>query len=201
MVADYFDNFDWIDVHDHYQQGMLKLEMAWHTHKWHRRLERTLFGVVVTDAYFLHCELLGRQSNFLEFVDKMCHQLINPSSDGSDTTPARSSRRQSVSPQPDLASTASNVNEIPVQLSTKDLPEVKRKKKLRLDAAQNQLQMSAAWSYQGKKGQCRICRKRTTMYCSSASHSALFYACSPATGRPCWPQHLAEHVTSVQKEA
>eukprot|EP00731_Ephydatia_muelleri_P001846 Em0001g1846a len=52
IVASYFDNFHFIDVHDHMRQGILKLEQHWLTRNWVYRVLSTLFGVIVTDCYY-----------------------------------------------------------------------------------------------------------------------------------------------------
>ena len=54
IVASYFDNFHFIDVHDHMRQGILKLEQHWLTRNWVYRVLSTLFGVIVTDCYTMH---------------------------------------------------------------------------------------------------------------------------------------------------
>eukprot|EP01031_Cornospumella_fuschlensis_P026833 gene26833-32426_t len=60
VVNDIFEGFNVIDVHDHYRQGILRLEEHWLTETWWHRLFATLLGVIVTDAYFMR-----RQANEL----------------------------------------------------------------------------------------------------------------------------------------
>ena len=80
IVAFYFDNFHFIDVHDHMRQGILKLEQHWLTRNWVYRVLSTLFGVIVTDCYYasryIHpAEMSG--VDFREYVDRLAYQLIN----------------------------------------------------------------------------------------------------------------------------
>ena len=55
VVADeYFNHFHKIDVHDHYRQHGLGLEMAWRTTKWQHRLIATLLDMIDVDAYLIY---------------------------------------------------------------------------------------------------------------------------------------------------
>ena len=79
IVDSYFDNFHFIDVHDHMRQGILKLEQHWLTRNWVYRVLSTLFGVIVTDCYYasryIHpAEMSG--VDFREYVDRLTYQLI-----------------------------------------------------------------------------------------------------------------------------
>lgn len=54
MVNDLFDGFNAIDVHDRNRQGTLGLERHWRTHIWWQRVFATIFGIIITDAYFFY---------------------------------------------------------------------------------------------------------------------------------------------------
>jgi hypothetical protein len=45
-----FDGSNVIDVHDHYRQGTLHMEGAWHTKTWWHRIFCTMLGVTITDC-------------------------------------------------------------------------------------------------------------------------------------------------------
>jgi hypothetical protein len=84
VVNQLFDGFNTIDVHDHYRQGSLALEMHNKTHKWWHRNFTSLLGVIVTDAFFMyrldylrahHGSSHGMDS-FFDWVGKLAHQLI-----------------------------------------------------------------------------------------------------------------------------
>jgi hypothetical protein len=60
-VQEYFEAFPIIDIHDHYRQGSLALETSWRTKNWWHRVFATIFGIIVTDAYF--CYKYDREEN------------------------------------------------------------------------------------------------------------------------------------------
>ncbi len=83
MVEEFFQFFSAIDIHDHLRQGSLRLEEAWKTKKWKHRVFSTIFGVIVTDAYYLYTMMKSRAYKALlsypEFVERLALQLISNS--------------------------------------------------------------------------------------------------------------------------
>jgi hypothetical protein len=84
MVQDVFKCFSAIDVHDHYRQGSLKLEVSWKTTKWWHRVFCTLFGMTITDAFLAsrydytnNIRASAPHIDFTTFLDKLCHLMIN----------------------------------------------------------------------------------------------------------------------------
>jgi len=49
-----FHGFSAIDVHDHYRQGSLNMEEGWQTKSWWNRMFASIFGMIVTNAYFAY---------------------------------------------------------------------------------------------------------------------------------------------------
>jgi hypothetical protein len=88
IVAEYFDAFPTIDIHDHYRQGTLELERHWLTKTWWVRLFTTLYGVIIVNCFFLaRLEYrsnplnTGREQppDFIDFAGKLAYALIfNP---------------------------------------------------------------------------------------------------------------------------
>ena len=83
IINQLFKGFNTIDVHDHYRQGTLRLEICWRTHKWWHRVFATLFGVIVTDAYFMYrldyIKLTGSEVNMISYenwVAELASELI-----------------------------------------------------------------------------------------------------------------------------
>ena len=80
MVSAFFDNFHWIDVHDHLRQGVLALEQHWLTKNWVMRLFATILGVIATDCFyaskFTHPDEMKNMS-LLDYIDRLAFQLIN----------------------------------------------------------------------------------------------------------------------------
>lgn len=79
LVADYFDNMNKLDVHNHYRQGSLALEVCWLTKKWTHRVLASCLAIDATDAYLAYSyEHEGPdQKPFLDFIDVLAFQLIN----------------------------------------------------------------------------------------------------------------------------
>jgi hypothetical protein len=81
MIEDFFRHFSCIDVHDHLRQGSLRLEEAWKTKSWVHRIFSTVFGIIVTDAYYMYVMSQSRAhlktSAFMDFVEDLAIQLIN----------------------------------------------------------------------------------------------------------------------------
>jgi hypothetical protein len=75
VVADeYFNNFHQIDVHDHYRQHGLGLEMVWRTTKWQQRLMATLLGMIEVDAYLMY-KASGGQEVQQDFLNDLIYEL------------------------------------------------------------------------------------------------------------------------------
>jgi hypothetical protein len=80
-VRTYFQNFSVIDIHNHLRQGSLAVEQEWLTHTWWHRVFATIFGICVVDAYLvckyvLKEEVVPRDVNFTDFINKLAYQLI-----------------------------------------------------------------------------------------------------------------------------
>jgi len=54
VVEMLFNGFSVIDIHDHYRQGSLALEESWQTRTWWHRIFSSIFGIILTDAYFCY---------------------------------------------------------------------------------------------------------------------------------------------------
>jgi len=78
MIQMMFEAFSQVDIHDHYRQGSLHLEISWITRKWHHRLFATVLGICVVDAFFaFRYEHPDNSINFTEFWGKLTLSLIN----------------------------------------------------------------------------------------------------------------------------
>jgi hypothetical protein len=91
VAEDYFDAANGIDVHNHYRQGSLGLEMSWRTHTWWHRTFATLLGMTATDAYlaykYFHPD--PDKMAFSVFIRELCEQLVH---NRSSTSPANNTR-------------------------------------------------------------------------------------------------------------
>lgn len=84
VVEKYFQGFSAIDVHDHYRQGSLGMEMYWPTKTWWHRLFSTIFGMICTDSYLAYCHEfkmahphgMGTKLRFDDFLGHVAFNLI-----------------------------------------------------------------------------------------------------------------------------
>lgn len=82
LLNNLYRGFNTIDVHDHYRQGTLQLEVNIRTHYWWKRLFNTILGVILTDSYFLYRHEYNQLSrsfpmlDYVEFMYKLANELI-----------------------------------------------------------------------------------------------------------------------------
>jgi hypothetical protein len=84
VVEMMFDSFSTIDVHDHYRQGSLAMEESWQTRTWWHRVFSSIFGIIITDAYFayrlefrrFYSRELEEFPDFQSFIGRLAHQMI-----------------------------------------------------------------------------------------------------------------------------
>ena len=83
-VEKFYRYFPTIDINDRYRQGTLALELYWITDDYWVRIFITLFGVIITNAYFSY-RLEYRERNhgsdqgiipFIHWAGKLVHKLI-----------------------------------------------------------------------------------------------------------------------------
>jgi hypothetical protein len=79
-VSDMIAGFGAIDQHNKLRQGLLRMEYQKKTIHWWKRLATTIDGMNCTDAYKMMCYDMHRRGeeppDFLSFCDKLAHQLI-----------------------------------------------------------------------------------------------------------------------------
>ena len=81
ILEELFDGFSAIDVHDHFRQGILKIEIHWETNNWRIRVFSTLFGMHCTDAFLAyrheHLNTSTGVMSFTRFCSILAHSLIH----------------------------------------------------------------------------------------------------------------------------
>ena len=180
IVASYFDNFHFIDVHDHMRQGILKLEQHWLTRNWVYRVLSTLFGVIVTDCYYasgyIHpAEMSG--VDFREYVDRLAYQLINSDVYGVRTS-AYSNEQESVH--------ARNGQAIHTLKPLYTLPAYGEKKRKCAES-------TSICNYRARR-RCIVCSKKAAFFCATCyerTGGAIMVICSSSTGRDCLIHHIS----------
>lgn len=113
VVARNFDNFHWLDVHDHLRQGILRLHEVWKTRDWLKRVWATVLGIIFTDAYFVWLKLNGfeaRDKKYIDFIDRLAVQLLKK-----DQRETRSSKRPKKKQKVPVSSSSSSI-EVPITM-------------------------------------------------------------------------------------
>jgi len=84
MVKLLFERFGAVDSHNQLRQGILELEREWLTHHWFQRVFATMFGIIVTDAYYAYKydnpspNPIGDEPlHFSKFIDVLAYELIH----------------------------------------------------------------------------------------------------------------------------
>jgi hypothetical protein len=77
-------NFSVVDIHNHYRQGVLRVEVWWSTKTWWHRIFASLFGMTVVDGYYLYLFDYKKKNHgseegallFMKYCDQVAHSLI-----------------------------------------------------------------------------------------------------------------------------
>jgi len=83
MIEQYFENFGTIDHNDRKRQGDLAFHLNWPTRTWWHRLFSTIYGVIITDAYYMYKfenkDYLEANEKlpFIKFCDKLACEMIH----------------------------------------------------------------------------------------------------------------------------
>ena len=79
-----FKYFSVIDIHDHFRQGILKIEEHWRTITWWHRIFATIMGIIYTNAYFyyredykkMHGNDLSKMFTYEQFLGKLAFEMV-----------------------------------------------------------------------------------------------------------------------------
>jgi hypothetical protein len=175
----YYSTCGKIDQHNRCRQDTLNLEKKLETKEWHRRVNMSIFGMVVVDSWMLYKGCTGgKKMGQMEYYKAIINNLIdNPYF-------SRPEPRIRVSRVPMSASSVGSNLTVGTFGRGIHLTPTKRK--------------SGSAESKGKKRmqhRCRLCPHKTVMVCSICrqlpelgdSHAAY---CAPATERACFHQHV-----------
>lgn len=75
VVAEMFNAFSTIDIHDHYRQGSLEVERQWRTQDWMLRIFGTILGIIIVNSYHAYLFNSPRhiRINFTEFLGRLSY--------------------------------------------------------------------------------------------------------------------------------
>ena len=164
----YYDSCAMIDRHNRIRQADLMLERKYKTWDWARRMNFTILGMIVTDAYLLmkHCQQKINAPDITprEFVEVLAAQLID--------NEEMERRGAADDPQPVAA-------QIPSGVGPHITPTKQKKRKAPTHTAQRR---------------CVICGVRVTTVCSECrtgpNNTKEVFICRPNTQRNCWAIHV-----------
>jgi len=175
-----------IDRHNRCRQDDLRLEHKLGTHDWSQRVNISLLGVCIVDAWLLHSGARGASSlKQSDFYQNLAADFIDNTIDGGGWRPrgremAAGAAAASIDDATDVSSPAAayGVGE--------HLKPTSKRRQTKAGAVPTHLQQR----------HCRVCKTiRSTLVCSvfrdPAAGGAVFL-CGPKTGRICFATHLRE---------
>ncbi len=93
MIELFFNNFNIIDVHDHFRQGSLAIEKSWKTQSWWHRVFSTVIAMCIVDAYLMYryeSESVDHSKpkilDFADFRSRLAYQMIHQDNPSTPTT-------------------------------------------------------------------------------------------------------------------
>ena len=190
-----------IDQHNRCRQASLQLEKKIHTHDWSRRVNMSLFGITIVDAWLLAQGSWGTEHGLNTpqrlFYEKLAEELIDNDFD------SRTLRRRHREVSPSDASTRTATSSII------SIPGCKRGLSVAIDSV-NQMCAPTPTKKMKKKnpkhrhqGRCSVCNALTTCVCRQcqqqepATDSAKQHWICNKPGKVCMGHHiLAKHPTS-----
>ena len=191
IVQQYFAASNAIDVHNHYRQGGLQLEVAWRTHNWVHRLFATVLGICETDAYLAISQLHPQRNTTMKmahrvFTERLVLQLQFSSVPVHQPGPAARTRRAHTQPATlDVAvvysTQARAVSAHTVVGNMRSRPYFKQKrpsisnprKSIPTDSEQNQNGGQDGGQLHTIQRKCSVCgARRTSKFCSQCSDTS-----------------------------
>ena len=161
-----------IDHHNRRRHDGLRLESKLETNDWSKRVNMSIFGMIVVDCFLVYSQLVQQEAEN-DFYVRLAEELID---NEYDSVARRRSTNAAVSPEamgrdgrPRAGTSAAHLT--PTKKRKRDKP--------------NQSQQS----------KCVICKKKTCDICSAcfdADPTKEVAVCHSKTGRPCFAQHLAK---------
>lgn len=179
-VADGFEHFSAVDMHNDYRQGILKIEEYYKTHSWWKRMAASLEGLRVVNAYLAYKfeveQRLQEPEDYFTFCHRLAYQLVhNP------YLPSGRQRHRTGSDE-DFVGVAG-------------VCEVRA-----LSAV-----VQVDWQNANKKNprkRCRECSQQCShvcIGCSNANAGTFFFICNPSRKPKCFADHV-QHMLAGDDE-
>jgi hypothetical protein len=182
----YYSTCGLIDQHNRSRQDTLMLERKVKTHDWAKRVNISLFAMIVVDTYLVHSKSTESDQTQKDFYEEVAEELIDNNYDGAAAGGRRSRENARVGPNPTLSrTTGSPRSGVGIHLTP-----TKKQRKIR-----------GVILNQSAQGDCKVCKiKRTTRTCfkckddrdNTRSGAAEPWICGTKDGSMCFSTHMSE---------
>jgi hypothetical protein len=182
----YYTSAAKIDQHNRSRQDDLAIERKLVTTKWHKRVNLTIFSMIVVDSYLVYkkCTTSG------ESPDHYYHKLAEEMIDYEQTTRQQRQAVRQASETMDIAAAAfagHGLRQTPT----------KRMRSAKEGGTKTPGSSGKKSTTQKHQAKCTICSMKTTWTCSTCREEVgvYVYVCHTRSGRPaCWSEHMhVEH--------
>jgi hypothetical protein len=180
----YYSTCGLIDQHNRSRQDTLMLERKVKTHDWAKRVNMSLFAMIVVDTYLVYSQSTESEKTQKDFYNDLAEDLIDNNFDGAAAGGRRSSRENTlvlVGPNPAVSrTTVAPRSGIDAHLNQQRGRERAKTKLLTV------------------QGNCRMCSKRTTHTCSECKDDDAKindpepWICNTKKGSMCFATHLRD---------
>jgi hypothetical protein len=171
----YYSTCGSIDQHNRHRQDTLMLERKVGTHDWAKRVNLSIFGMIVVDTYIVHSKATGSRQSQKSFYQDIATALIDNNYD-------RSVRRSRGEPG-DQDPTLSTLTGVPRSGVYAHLTPTKKRRKSK-----------GVYTKHREQGNCRVCKRRTTYICSvcedDPANGPEPWLCHTERGNMCFSNHM-----------
>jgi hypothetical protein len=177
----YYDTCAQIDRHNRMRQDDLMLERKLGTMDWSLRVNLSLFGMCVVDAWLMYSKCTETEEKQREFYELLAEEMIDNTHD----LRGRRHAPNSVTGSPELITPDGHMRTgIGAHLTP-----TKRKRKTKDGKDTSYMQ----------QGRCNVCGMKTTMVCSECQDENMSnksapetWICKPTTSCTCFANHMAD---------
>ena len=169
----YYDGCSMIDQHNRKRQDDVNLEKKLGTHDWAKRVNMSIFGMLVMDAYLMYIGCTQPDAEEKESMNEFIHKLADELIDWRTTTRAQRG-----------AYHFHRVDSPPLKRRSVDLVHQTPTKKIKPTAEEGRQDS-------GKKclGYCRECKTRRTIQLCSHCDNPMVPVCDANKRVDCWSSH------------
>lgn len=180
----YYDRCGMIDRHNRTRQDDLRLERKYQTHDWSKRVNLSILGMVVVDAYLARKACVGVSESPHEFFSKLAEQMI-------DHGRVTRAQRQVLQEAEATIQAGGSARKRPASapISSGIGPHLTPNKKKRSPDKDGKI------STYGKQQRCSCCSMKTTWVCSECylRDDKIVSICHTRHRFKCWEDHVKHH--------